>query len=94
MSAGQMGTNSMMNALAEQWTKYHKEALDLESNNKIKVEILRFKKVVMTHYGGLVLGFTGNLKLVAAPEVLGFFYRSGLGYRRSSGFGMVEVDCC
>ena len=87
-------SNSMMNALAEQWTKYHKEALDFESNNKAKVEILRFKKVVMTHYGGLVLGFTGNLKLVASPEVLEFFYHSGLGYRRSSGFGMVEVDCC
>jgi CRISPR-associated endoribonuclease Cas6 len=44
------------------------------------------------HYGGLLLGFTGNLKMSASSEVLKFFYQSGIGYRRSNGFGMVELD--
>ena len=49
-------TESFMNALAEQWMRYHEAGLDFENNNPIRVSILRFKKVVMTHYGGLVPG--------------------------------------
>jgi len=80
---------SLLNGLSEQWKLYNKDDLDI---NDISVDILKFKKVVMTHYGGLVLGFTGVLQMHANPDVLKFFYQAGIGYRRSNGFGFVEVD--
>ena len=81
---------SFTNALMEQWSLYNNEDLDLHGGANI--EILKFKKVVMTHYGGLVLGFTGVLQFNAEASVLKFFYQSGIGYRRANGFGFVEVD--
>lgn len=81
---------SLNNALSEQWALYNSDGLDLYGS--ANVEVLKFKKVVMTHYGGLVLGFTGVLQMNAVPPVLKFFYQAGIGYRRSNGFGFVEVD--
>lgn len=83
-------SQSLNNALSEQWTLYNSDGLD--SYGSISIEVLKFKKVVMTHYGGLVLGFTGVLQMNAVPPVLKFFYQAGIGYRRSNGFGFVEVD--
>lgn len=80
---------SMFNALLEHWKLYNNS--DLNSAD-VGVDILKFKKVLMTHYGGLVLGFTGVLQMRAVPNVLKFFYQSGIGYRRSNGFGFVELD--
>jgi CRISPR-associated endoribonuclease Cas6 len=81
---------SVQTALSEEWALYNSERLD--DHGKVGLDILKFKKVVMTHYGGLVLGFTGVLRMDAAPHVLKFFYQAGIGYRRSNGFGFVEVD--
>ncbi|AIC16848.1 CRISPR-associated endoribonuclease Cas6 [Nitrososphaera viennensis] len=83
-------TESFQNALSEEWALHNGDRL--EDYGRISFEILKFKKVVMTHYGGLVLGFTGVLRMDAAPHVLKFFYQAGIGYRRSNGFGFVEVD--
>jgi CRISPR-associated endoribonuclease Cas6 len=81
---------SFQNALAEEWALYNNHKL--EEHGEVRTEILKFKKVVMTHYGGFLLGFTGVLRMSAEPQVLQFFYQAGIGYRRSNGFGFVEVD--
>ena len=33
----------------------------------------------------------GNIKVTAKKEILEYFYKSGLGSRASSGFGMCEI---
>lgn len=81
---------SVQNALSEEWALHNTDRL--EDNGRTNLEVLKFKKVVMAHYGGLVLGFTGVLRMDAAPHVLKFFYQAGIGYRRSNGFGFVEID--
>ena len=81
---------SLLNSLSEEWLLYN--TTDLKLLGDIKIDLLKFKKVVMTHYGGLVLGFSGLLRMTSPPSILKFFYQSGIGYRRSSGFGFVEVD--
>lgn len=81
---------SVQEALSEEWALHNSDRL--EDHGRTSVEILKFKKVVMTHYGGLVLGFTGVIRMDAAPHVLKFFYQAGIGYRRNDGFGFVEVD--
>jgi CRISPR/Cas system endoribonuclease Cas6 (RAMP superfamily) len=53
----------------------------LHDYGKIIIQVLKSKKVVMTRYGGLVLGFTGVLQMSAPPKVLNFFYQAGIGYR-------------
>jgi CRISPR-associated endoribonuclease Cas6 len=83
-------SQSFNNALEEQWATYNSGNLGLHGS--VKVGLLKFKKVVMTHYGGLVLGFTGIIQFNAEPSILKFFYQSGIGYRRTNGFGFVEVD--
>jgi len=52
---------SFFNAIMEQLSSYYDNCLDLCSS--IKFKILNYKKVVMTHYGGLVLGFIGVLQI-------------------------------
>lgn len=79
---------SFYNALNEQWELYH----DSHLKSQISFELLKYKKTAMSHYNSLVLGFTGLLKMQANCNVLNFFYQSGIGYRRSNGFGFVKVD--
>ncbi len=78
---------SFTNTLEEQWNMYHNSDM-----GNVSFRIIKYNKVAMTHYGGLVLGFTGLITLEAEPTVLEFFYKSGIGYRRSNGFGFIEVD--
>ncbi|MGB9004063.1 MAG: CRISPR-associated endoribonuclease Cas6 [Nitrosotalea sp.] len=80
---------SFYNTLNEQWRLYNTMPLDFQKNS---FELVKYKKVVARHYNGLVLGFTGLLKMWASSDVLNFFYQSGIGYRRSNGFGFVKVD--
>jgi CRISPR-associated endoribonuclease Cas6 len=80
---------SFYNALNEQWELYNKSHLEPQN---ISFELIKYKKVAMSHYSSLVLGFTGLLKMQANYKVLNFFYQSGIGYRRSNGFGFVKVD--
>ena len=79
--------DSFINALTEQWAMYRDDDI-----GDISLNIIKYKKVAMTHYGGLVLGFTGLFTLEADSDVLEFFYKAGIGYRRSNGFGFIEVD--
>ncbi len=43
------------------------------------------------HYGSNVQGNTGIFKLTGHPEVLDFIYKTGIGSRRSEGFGMLDA---
>ncbi len=79
--------DSFANALTEQWAMYRDGDI-----GRFTLNIIKYKKVAMTHYGGLVLGFTGLFTLEADSDVLEFFYKAGIGYRRSNGFGFIEVD--
>lgn len=79
--------DSFTSALHEQWKLYNDDEI-----GDIHCNIIKYNKVAMTHYGGLVLGFTGLFTIEADPNVLDFFYKSGVGYRRSNGFGFIEVD--
>ena len=79
--------DSLKKALTEQWVMYRGDDI-----GGFTLNIIKYKKVVMTHYGGLVLGFTGLFTLEADSKVLEFFYKAGIGYRRSNGFGFIEVD--
>lgn len=74
-------------ALLEQWNLYRDDDI-----GDISCKLIKYKKTAMTHYGGLVLGFTGLFTLDADAKVLEFFYNAGMGYRRSNGFGFIEVD--
>lgn len=80
---------SFYTALNEQWELYHKSRLESQD---ISFELIKYKKTAMSHYNSLVLGFTGLLKMQADYKMLNFFYQSGIGYRRSNGFGFVKVD--
>ena len=79
---------SFFNAIMEQLSSYYDNCLDLCSS--IKFKILNYKKVVMTHYGGLVLGFIGVLQISANSTILKTFYQCGLGYRRVSWFWIIK----
>lgn len=54
--------------------------------------IVKWKKVVVKQYGGLVLSFIGVIDIKARPELLNLIYQIGIGHRRGQGFGMLEVE--
>ncbi len=56
----------------------------------VAVEPVMLKKVPVRHYGRLLEGNHGIIKLTAHPEVLTLLYQSGIGSRRSEGFGALE----
>lgn len=61
---------------------------DLES---IEIEPLNTKKTVVKFYDCKFPITLGNIKVTAKKEILEYFYKSGLGSRASSGFGMCEI---
>ena len=63
--------------------------LDIE---EIKVEVLgRSKEVKVKHYGIEVLSNICKIKVQAKPYILDYLYKAGVGSRKSSGFGMVDL---
>lgn len=61
---------------------------DLEA---IEIEPLNTKKTVVKFYDYKFPITLGNIKVTAKKEILEYFYKSGLGSRASSGFGMFEI---
>ena len=47
--------------------------------------------IPIRHFGILVEGNTGIFKLIGNPQVLEFIYKTGIGSRRSEGFGLLEL---
>lgn len=58
---------------------------------EVKIEVLANKEVKVKNYGIEVLGNLCTLKIYAKNYILDYIYKSGIGSRRSSGFGMLEL---
>lgn len=66
-----------------------KSMLDIE---EIDIAIERnMKQVKVKNYGIEVLGNLGFIKVDAKPYLLDYLYKAGIGSKRSSGFGMVDI---
>lgn len=58
----------------------------------IKIQVSNnIKEVKVKNYGIEVLGNVGNIKIHAKPYILDYIYKSGIGSKRSGGFGMVDL---
>jgi len=57
----------------------------------VKVLTKNLEKTVIKHYGGVLEGFRGTLKLQGDPKILNFLVEAGIGIRTGQGFGMVKV---
>ena len=62
--------------------------LDIE---EIKVEVLSNKEVKAKHYGIVILSNLCKIKVIGKPYLLDYIYRSGIGSRKNSGFGMLDI---
>ncbi|MGN1318312.1 MAG: CRISPR-associated endoribonuclease Cas6 [Lachnospirales bacterium] len=62
-----------------------------EEADSIKVKALECNKNVVFHYGIYVDGNIGTFEIQATPEILQYFYQSGILAHRSQGFGMIEL---
>jgi len=58
---------------------------------KISIEPINTKKTVIKHYGQFIDGYGGIYCLKSNPEILNYLYKSGVGSRRSHGFGMFNL---
>lgn len=63
--------------------------LDIE---ELEFQVLRNKEVKVKHYGIEVLSNICKLKIQAKPYILDYLYKSGIGSRRSGGFGMLDLE--
>ncbi|MDH4128302.1 MAG: CRISPR-associated endoribonuclease Cas6 [Spirochaetota bacterium] len=64
--------------------------IDLD-RNQFSIETEQCKTIKITHYKEIIPATSGQIKIKAPVEVLKLLYDSGLGARRSQGFGMLEV---
>ena len=63
----------------------------LGRQERLEFTPVTLKVVPVKHYGQIVEGNVGVIKLKGNPEVLDFIYKVGLGSRRSEGFGLLEL---
>ncbi len=79
--------NNLKNQLLDNFGEERK--LDIE---EIKIEVLeRSREVKVKHYGIEVLSNICKIKVEAKPYILDYLYKAGIGSRKSSGFGMVNL---
>lgn len=76
--------NEVVNAQIEKIQGNH-------SNTDIRITPVKTKKVVIKHYGQYIDGSLGEFIIEGHPTLLNFLYHSGIGSRRSYGFGMFEI---
>lgn len=62
--------------------------LDIE---EVEFKILRNKEVNVKHYGIEILSNICMLEIQAKPYILDYIYKGGIGARKSSGFGMLDL---
>lgn len=58
---------------------------------KINLKTISGKKIVVRLYGQFIDVSTGVFLIEATPEILQYFYRSGICSRTSMGYGMLQV---
>ena len=65
-------------------------SLDIE---EVEIEIAeeRLKTVKVKNYGIEILSNIGLIKLYAKPYILDYIYKAGVGSKRSTGFGMLDL---
>lgn len=59
--------------------------------DQVSFEVLKNKKVLVKNYSIEVLSNISLIKIYAKPYILDYFYKSGIGSKRSSGFGMLDL---
>lgn len=62
-----------------------------EEANKIKINPIQCKKVVIKHYRRYIDATTGMFEIQADNIILQHFYNIGIGSRKSAGFGMIDL---
>lgn len=62
-----------------------------EESEEIKVNPIQCKKVVAKHYRRYIDITTGIFEIQGNNKVLQYFYDSGIGSRKSMGFGMIDL---
>ena len=61
------------------------------TDNPIEIQPIQPRKVVIKNYDQYIDGNLGYYLLSSHPKVLNYLYQSGIGSRRSMGFGMFDV---
>ncbi len=59
--------------------------------DEVEIQVLSNKEVKIKHYGIEVLSNIAKLNIKAKPYILDYLYKSGIGSRRSQGFGMLDL---
>lgn len=59
--------------------------------NEVKFDVLSNKEVKVKNYGIEVIGNLCKLKIYAKSYILDYIYKAGLGGKRNSGFGMLDL---
>lgn len=57
----------------------------------VNIEPISMKKVCVKHYGCVIPSSVGTMLISGRKSILNYLICSGMGSRRSSGFGMVEL---
>ncbi len=60
--------------------------------NDVKIEIHSMKRLPLTHYNQTMTSWLGEFTMQAPKEVLQLVFDTGIGVRRSQGFGMLEIQ--
>jgi CRISPR-associated endoribonuclease Cas6 len=68
-----------------------KEGFDSTMVDLIKARPINCRKAVIKHYGVLIDANIGLIEIEGSSIILQYFYQSGMGSRKSEGFGMVEL---
>lgn len=62
------------------------------NESDLAIEIHSMKKLPLTHYNQTMTSWLGEFTMQAPKEVLQLVYDTGIGVRRSQGFGMLEIQ--
>lgn len=62
-----------------------------QESMQLRIQPIQTKKVVVRHYGQYIDGALGEFLLEGHPSLLNYLYNSGIGSRRSYGYGMFEI---
>jgi CRISPR-associated endoribonuclease Cas6 len=60
--------------------------------SELSIEISSMKKLPLTHYNQTMTSWLGEFTMEAPRNVLQLVYDTGIGVRRSQGFGMLEIQ--
>ncbi|MEM2379806.1 MAG: CRISPR-associated endoribonuclease Cas6 [Candidatus Anstonellales archaeon] len=71
----------------------YKHIYNREYTGEIDIQVLgsRSNKLMIKHYRGRVIGWSGKFMVRARPEMLNFIVRFGIGDRTGQGFGYVKL---